>query len=140
MSPFASLLNEMRTQRGLRQFELAEMMGYEKSYISSLEIGKKGPPTRDFVEKLVTTLELDVEEQRAVLAAYKASERKLVLELNSPAEIYWLLSELRDHIDALHPAQIRMFRDLLKMPDLLQTKPIEPGLRFEKGRKEEARM
>lgn len=140
MSPFASLLHEIRTQRGLRQFELAEMMGYEKSYISSLEIGTKGPPTLEFVERLVTTLQLDAEEQRTVLAAYKASERKLVLGLNSSAEIYWLVSELRDHIDALHPAQIRMFRDLLKMPDLLQTKPIELSLRFEKGRKEEARM
>lgn len=140
MSPFASLLHEMRTQRGLRQFELAEMLGYEKSYISSLEIGTKGPPTQEFVEKLITTLELEAEEQRFLYAAFDASQRKFVLEPDSPAETYWLISELRERIDALHPVQIKMIRDLLRMPDLLQKKPFEPTRRLKKCRKEEARM
>lgn len=140
MSPFASLLHEMRTQRGLRQFELAEMLSYEKSYISSLEIGTKGPPTREFVEKLITTLELEAEEQRFLYAAFNASQRKFVLEPDSPAETYWLISELRERIDALHPVQIKMIRDLLRMPDLLQKKPFEPTRRLKKGRKEEAIM
>ncbi len=139
MSPFASLLHEMRTQRGLRQFELAEMLGYEKSYISSLEIGTKGPPTQEFVEKLIATLELEAEEQRFLYAAFNASQRKFVLEPDSPAETYWLVSELRERIDALHPVQIKMIRDLLRMPDLLQKKPFEPR-RLKRGRKEEARM
>lgn len=140
MSPFASLLHEMRTHRGLRQFELAEMMGYEKSYISSLEIGTKGPPTREFIEKLVSTLELEAEEQRSLYAAFNASQRKFVLEPDCPAETYWLISELRERIDALHPAQVKMIRDLLRMPDLLQKKPFEPTRQLKKGRKEGVRM
>lgn len=140
MSPFASLLHEMRTQRGLRQFELAEMLGYEKSYISSLEIGTKGPPTQEFVEKLIATLELEAEEQRFLYAAFNASQRKFVLEPDSPAETYWLISELRERIDALHPVQIKMIRDLLRMPDLLQKKPFEPTRRLKRGRNQGVRM
>lgn len=140
MSPFASLLHEMRTQRGLRQFELAEMIGYEKSYLSSLEIGTKGPPTPEFVERLIATLKLEAEEQSRLYAAVQASQRKIVLEPNSPAETYWLLSDLRERIDALHPAQIKMIRDFLRLPDLLQKKPFEPTRKCKKGGKEEARM
>lgn len=140
MSPFASLLNEMRKQRGLRQFELAELLGYEKSYISSLEIGTKGPPTQEFIEKLISTLQLDAEEQTFLYAAFNASQRKFVLEPDSPAETYWLISELRERIDALHPVQIKMIRDLLRMPDLLQKKPFEPTRRLKRDRNEEARM
>ncbi|HEX5806423.1 MAG TPA: helix-turn-helix transcriptional regulator [Macromonas sp.] len=39
MSPFSLSLHDLRLRNGLRQAELAELMGYEQSYISALEVG-----------------------------------------------------------------------------------------------------
>ena len=51
MSPFSHFLHELRLQHQIRQSELAELLGYEQSYISALEVGIKGPPTDEFVRK-----------------------------------------------------------------------------------------
>lgn len=56
MSPFARQLHELRLRHGIRQNELAELIGYDQTYISALEVGLKGPPTPEFVDKVVATL------------------------------------------------------------------------------------
>lgn len=56
MSPFTRQLSELRMRHGIRQNELAELIGYDQTYISALEVGLKEPPTPEFVDKLVTTL------------------------------------------------------------------------------------
>ena len=63
MSPFAKLLRDYRIKSGLRQKELADLLGYEQSYLSALELGLKGPPNREFAGQLIRVLELDEEEQ-----------------------------------------------------------------------------
>ncbi|WP_459720287.1 helix-turn-helix domain-containing protein [Paraburkholderia sp. 2C] len=50
MSPFSILLHEFRPRSNLRQSDPAEKFGYEQSYLSSLEVGRKGRPTRRFAE------------------------------------------------------------------------------------------
>lgn len=78
MSPFSHLLRELRMRHNVRQVELAELLGYEQSYISALEVGLEGPPTQEFVERLKAALPLSSAEQQEVLAAVEASQRKLV--------------------------------------------------------------
>ena len=48
-------------RHGIRQTELAELIGYEQTYISALEVGKKGPSTPEFVERLISALMLSAE-------------------------------------------------------------------------------
>lgn len=124
----------------MRQSELAQRMGYEQTYISALEVGNKGPPTAEFVEKLITTLALGTEEQARLAQAVEASQRKLVLEIDSSPETYWMLKELRERIQFLHPAQIKMIRDVLQLPETLKERAIEPVYRLKRRRSEEARM
>lgn len=124
----------------MRQSELAQRMGYEQTYISALEVGNKGPPTAEFVEKLITTLALGTEEQARLTQAVEASQRKLVLEIDSSPETYWMLKELRERIQFLHPAQIKMIRDVLQLPETLKERAIEPVHRLKRRRSEEARM
>lgn len=78
MSPFSHFLHELRLQHQIRQSELAELLGYEQSYISALEVGIKGPPTEEFVEKLITALDLPPTAQLELREAIAASDRKLV--------------------------------------------------------------
>ena len=115
MSPFSESLHSIRVRHGLRQVELAKLVGYEQSYISALEVGLKGPPTDEFVERLAAAVSLTKEEQDALRDAAQASQRKLVIEPDAPADIYRLLCDLRDGIKNLTPAQVRVIREVLAL-------------------------
>lgn len=115
MSPFSVLLHSLRTQHGLRQTELAERVGYEQSYISALEIGLKGPPTQEFLDRIAKAIPLSEAEKEKLRAAAQASQRKLVINPDAPTDIYWLLSDLRDEVHHLNAAQVRMIREVLAL-------------------------
>jgi len=123
MSPFATLLLELRLRHGLRQSELAELMGYEQAYISGVEIGTKGVPTSEFIEKLVVALALQPEEQDRVREAALTSNRKLAIAPDAPEALFLLLAELREFLSDPHPDYVRLIRDVLR---LRQTLTVEP--------------
>lgn len=77
MSPFSTYLRTLRRARGLRQVELAHLLGYEASYISALERSQKGPPRKDFIGRLIRGLKLDASEQAALSQAIEASRRQI---------------------------------------------------------------
>ena len=56
MSPFARYLAELRKRLGMRQGEFSVLVGYDQSYLSALDTGLKGPPTQEFVERLIKAL------------------------------------------------------------------------------------
>jgi transcriptional regulator with XRE-family HTH domain len=93
-------------RRQVRQSELADLLGYDQSYISALEIGAKGPPTPEFIERLATTLSLTASEEAELNEAAAASQRKFVLDLDTPEDLYWLFKDLRDEWDRLSLPQI----------------------------------
>jgi transcriptional regulator with XRE-family HTH domain len=140
MSPFARQLSELRMRHGIRQNELAELIGYDQTYISALEVGLKGPPTPEFVDKLVTTLPLTPAEADEIRVAAKASDRKLVLDPDAHPDVYWMLDALRQRLDRLHPAQARMIRELLNLPDVVLRKEVEPMQRMRRRKNMEAQM
>jgi len=115
MSPFADQLKSYRIQRGLRQAELAELVGYEQSYVSALELGIKGPPTDEFVKHLIGVLNLSQEEQETLREAVAASQRKINVPHESPTEVFWLCHKLRQQIDQLHPIQIDLIETALNL-------------------------
>jgi len=116
MSPFADQLKSFRIRRGLRQTELAELVGYEQSYVSALELGLKGPPTEEFVMKLVGVLKLSQEERFALSEVVAASQRKINIPPEAPAEIYWLCHKLRQQLGQLHPIQVELIETALSLP------------------------
>ena len=72
---------------------IPELLGYEQSYISALEVGIKGPPTEEFVQKLITTLALPPSAQLELKEAVAASDRKLSIPADSPQSHYRMLKE-----------------------------------------------
>jgi transcriptional regulator with XRE-family HTH domain len=138
MSPFADYLHEQRLKRGIRQTELAELLGYEQSYISALEIGTKGPPTPEFLDKLARSLDMSDAERQELEQIVDASQRKLALDVDSSEGAYWMLYELRQQLDQLHPVKVQMIRDILKLK-LMHHEP-EPPRRIKRRPREEAAM
>ncbi len=140
MNPFACLLHTIRMQRGIRQTELSDLIGYEQTYISAHEIGKKSPPTPEFVEKLITALDLKGEEREHLLKAVEASNRKLVIDSDMPQDVFWMLQELRDRVSDLTLAEIQLIRQVLKLKELYGNSCVEPGYRLHRRKKMEAQM
>lgn len=134
MSPLSILFRELRDFTGLRQAELAERLGYEQSYVSALEIGTKGPPTREFVEKLIVALDLDAAWQVRLWDALDASQRKIILPTGASEGVFRLCNELRLQINELHPTQIELMRLALRLPRSL---PEFPAARQRTGRRTE---
>lgn len=139
MSPFSVLLHSLRTQYGLRQTELAERVGYEQSYISALEIGLKGPPTQEFIDRIAKAIPLSEAEKEKLRAAAQASQRKLVINPDAPTDIYWLLSDLRDEVHHLNAAQVRMIREVLALRCSMD-EAIPSQQRLRRRRQQEAPM
>lgn len=140
MSPFARQLHDLRIRLGIRQNELAELIGYDQTYISALEVGLKGPPTPEFVDKLISLLPLTPVEVQELRYAAQASDRKLVLEPDAHPDIYWMLDALRRRLQELHPAQARLIRELLDLPDVVRKHESEPMQRLRRRRNLEAQM
>lgn len=141
MSPFSHLLRELRMRHNVRQVELAELLGYEQSYISALEVGLKGPPTQEFIERLKAALPLSMNDEQELCTAIEGSQRKLVLEPDTPQDVYWLLKELRDAVPQLSPVHVRMIRDVLSLRGAAVTGGFaEPTGRLRRRTKVEARM
>jgi transcriptional regulator with XRE-family HTH domain len=140
MSPFSRLLHDLRIQRNIRQADLAAMVGYDQTYISALEVGLKGPPTREFVDRLAAALILCPDDEAELYAAADASQRKLVIDSDVPQEVYVLINRLRTSLPGLTPTQVRV------MTEVLNLKPVNEDMwestRRSSGRrrKREARM
>lgn len=127
MSPFSTAFRELRIFCELRQADFAAKLGYEQSYISAIELGTKGPPSLEFIERLTERLQLDERWTRRLLLALDESQRKITLPSESSDEMYKMFNELRRQIDALHPAQVELIQMALQMPTMLSTAPPKPA-------------
>ena len=141
MSPFSEFLHQLRRRYDVRQTELAALLGYEQSYISALEIGLKGPPTEEFVQRLGAALPLSDAEREQLRQAAHVSNRKVVLEPDAPPDHFLLLDDLRKELHEASPRQIRMIREILRMRDTLTMPDERPLPRIRRRRRtEEAPM
>jgi transcriptional regulator with XRE-family HTH domain len=102
--------------RGLRQKDLAEQMGYEQSYVSALEVGIKGPPTQEFLEKLVGVFSLSDVEAERIRRVANVSARKLTIPADADEQVYRLIHEMRQQKYKLLPSQVFMMLEILNLP------------------------
>ena len=140
MTPFSLYLQNLRIDRNLRQIELAEVLGYDQGYISALEVGLKGPPTEEFVSRLISSFSMTAEEEYRLREAIGASQRKFILGRNLPIDVYWLFKEFREQADQLSPAQVRIIKEALRLHSNSSEAWEAPTHWRMKRRKEEAKM
>ena len=116
MSPFATAFRDLRMACGFRQAEFAARLGFEQSYISAIELGTKGPPAPDFVNRLVERLGLSDDWKSRLFSALDESQRKIVLPNEASEEVYRLFNELRRQVGTLHPVQVELMQIALRLP------------------------
>ena len=128
MNPFSAYFHDLRRRYRVSQKELAKLIGYEQGYISGLEIGRKGPPNEEFVVALITGLNLGIEERTALRKAVQESQRKYIVPGDASVEAFRMVHELWHEMENLHPAQIRIIRDILYLRnDLSMPNRSEPS-------------
>lgn len=127
-------------KHGIRQVDLAALIGYDQTYISAIESSLKGPPTDEFVCKLGQALALTPQELSELQIAADASQRKLVVDLDTPEDAYWLLKDLRDNFPTLSSTQIRVIRDVLRLSSADNKATTEPVRRMKRRSRLEATM
>lgn len=141
MSPFSTYFHDLRRRYRVSQKELAKIMEYEQGYISGLEVGRKGPPNEEFIEKLIKTLNLSKSEQEFLLQSVEESQRRYVLPSDAPIDLYRLMYKLWNDLDDLHPAQIRAMHEILSLKDRMELPAhLEEGRSVYRKQREEAKM
>jgi len=123
-APFALVLRDLRLRHCKTQTELAHLVGFEQSFLSSLELGTKNP-TSDFLDRLVRGLNLCDEDRDELLAEAAASQNRFALGPEIPEETFRFCYALFQKIDRLHPALISAMHAMLKVEDELKT-PVGP--------------
>jgi len=113
MSPFGNYLRELRVQRGLRQIDAADLLGYEQSYLSALESGAKGPANPIFVEKVVSKYQLNQLECAKLKEACDCSKRRRVLPKLTSLEEYEVANLFLSKLGNLTGSQIQMISLIL---------------------------
>ncbi|MBS6362565.1 helix-turn-helix transcriptional regulator [Burkholderia sp.] len=115
MSPFSERLRALRLRYGVRQMDLAEAIGFEQSYISAIELGIKGPPSIEFVERVSAHLRLSDDEDSSLREALQLSTRHFSIPQTASADVFRLCSELWRELDRLTDTQIRVIRDVIAL-------------------------
>ncbi len=113
MTPFGNTLSKLRRSRKLQQRQLAESIGVQPCYISAIEGGKKGPPSKQVLEKIFDSLELTFEETQSLQATIKPSEKVFRLPDSVSLEEYAFLWELRQRIGSLSSEELSIMTNTL---------------------------
>ncbi|OMG53170.1 hypothetical protein BJN45_13175 [Azonexus hydrophilus] len=123
MSPFSQALKTFRIRRGLRQKQLALLLGYEPSYISALERGEKGPPRQDFIRRLISGLSLSEEDQAKLEEALQTSRRQFSIPHRASDAEFQMVHQLVPQLGSLLPQQIQLIQLALSFPQICRDMP-----------------
>ncbi|EGW23117.1 helix-turn-helix domain-containing protein [Methylobacter tundripaludum] len=115
MTPFGLFLENIRRSRQLQQKQLAADLGVQACYISSLEKGRKAPPSKKVLERLIAALDLNEEEQSLMWESVEQSELSFKLPGNMILAEYQLISRLKQQLGRLSQEQITIMLNVLAL-------------------------
>lgn len=115
MTPFGERLEQLRRERGLKQVELAELVGIKASYVSVLERGHKGAPSKYVLKKIIEKLHLSEQEQKALLHDAEISDFTLKIPTGISRSEFELIHQLKNVLGSLNEDQILIMKTVLNI-------------------------
>lgn len=115
MSPFADALRTLRFKLGLRQQELADLVGCDRSYLSALENDLKHAPSAAFVQQISTALKLPDADAASLEGARARSKRAYVVPADTPMQAYDFVFDLFASLEGLSSLQVQAMRAVLEL-------------------------
>jgi transcriptional regulator with XRE-family HTH domain len=115
MSPFSAFLRQIRVNRNIRQKDVAELLGYEQSYLSAIENGLKGIPRAEFIQQFTKKLQLSAEEIATMHTALADSQRTLTIPVSAKVEEFRLAHQFERLLGNLSEKQIQFLELALEL-------------------------
>jgi transcriptional regulator with XRE-family HTH domain len=115
LSPFAEALRKLRINRGLRQGDLAGLLGCDRGKVSALENDQREEVVLEFVESVARAVNATEEERIALLEAMRSSQRSYVVPPEASPKAYQLARELFDELDRLSNDQLDILRGVIRL-------------------------
>ena len=78
---FGEYIKQKRQEKGKTLRGLADEIGIAPSYMSDIEKGKRNAPTQEYLEKLITVLELNEEERNELFDLAATSKDTIAQDL-----------------------------------------------------------
>lgn len=94
----------------MQQKQLADLMGINPCYVSTLERGRKGPPV---LKRLIKNLNLSRDEQELLWHAVELSEMTFRLPDGMSQDEFEFVHDLKSHLGTLSGGQVLIMRKVL---------------------------
>lgn len=107
MTPFGAKLRALRAERGMTQRDMAATLGISNAYLSALEHGRRGVPTFDLLQRIISCLGVIWDEADELARLAQLSHPKPTIDtagLSSDATE--LANLLATHIHVLPPEEV----------------------------------
>ncbi|MGV2873102.1 helix-turn-helix domain-containing protein [Colwellia sp. E150_009] len=115
MSPFGICLEQLRRNRNLQQKDLAELVGINPCYVSVIERGRKGPPSKDVLDKIVKSLNLNQLEKEEFWYNVELSELSFKVPDNVSRSEFELVYKLKKCLGKLSDEQVLIMLTTMKI-------------------------
>jgi len=127
MTPFGEYLEQLRRSRYLQQKQLADIMGINPCYVSALEKGRKGPPSKSVLYQLIEQLNLSAEEEGGLWRSVELSNLNLRLPGNMSKQEFEFVYDLRRNLGRLSQHQLVIMQTALKMGESMRKGQVPLG-------------
>lgn len=115
MNPFAESIRALRLRRGLRQIDLAGLLGVSRKAVTAIENGEGLGVKIDLIARLTSALALDEGERLLLEETARRSQRVYAVPEETSPGGYHMVRELFDRLDQLTGSEIEAIRLVLKM-------------------------
>lgn len=115
MTPFGWKIREIRAKRGIAQKDMAAALGVSAAYLSALEHGRKGAPSFDFVQRVITYFNIIWDDADEVMRLAGISHPRIVIDTgNLSPEATLLANELAASVHHLDRQALDQMMDILQ--------------------------
>lgn len=115
MTPFGYKIREIRAKRGIAQKDMAAALGVSAAYLSALEHGRKGAPSFDFVQRVITYFNIIWDDADEVMRLAGISRPRIVIDTgNLSLEATLFVNELAASIHHLDRQALDQMMDILQ--------------------------
>jgi transcriptional regulator with XRE-family HTH domain len=118
VAPFGAKLRKLREERAITMREMADAVGVSSAYLSALEHGKRGRPSWQLIQAIISYLNIIWDDAEELARLAKISHPKIVIDTSGldPAATE-LANRLAASITKLDAATVKELLKLIKLPE-----------------------
>ncbi len=80
MTPFGRRVRELRATKGVNQKQMAAALGVSAAWLSALENGKRGKPSWDFIQRIISYFNVIWDDADELLDLARISHPRIVVD------------------------------------------------------------